>query len=218
MLLTNRIPEPELMEDPEQVRAYALGDFDEPHSRMLELFQQIFPGPLRGDILDLGCGPGDISYRFARAYPEARVLGVDGSAEMLAMAEELRRDDRVRFLQSFLPSAAIPQAEYAAIVSNSLLHHLHEPSVLWTTIKSHGRPGTLVFVKDLVRPESTEAAQRIVEVHAGGEPEVLQRDVYNSLLAAFRPEEVEAQLQEAGLPQLAVRAVGDRHLLVSGRL
>lgn len=213
-----RIPEPQLMEDHEQVHAYAGADFEAPHSRVLELFQEEFPEPLSGDVLDLGCGPGDISNRFARAYPQVRVLGVDGSAEMLAMAEKLRQSDRVEFLHGFLPGAPIPDRRWTAIVSNSLLHHLHDPSGLWTTLRQHARPGTMVFVKDLVRPESAEQAQRFMELYTSGEPEVLQRDFYNSLLAAFRPQEVEEQLREAGLEGLRVRAVSDRHMTISGRL
>lgn len=213
-----RIPEPELMVDREQVLAYAMADFDAPHSRLLELFQEEFPEPLGGDVLDLGCGPGDISNRFAQAYPQVRVLGVDGSAEMLAMAEKLRQSDRIEFLHGFLPGAPIPERPWAAIVSNSLLHHLHDPSGLWTTIRQHARPGTLVFVKDLMRPESQEQAQRFTELYTGDEPEVLQRDFYNSLLAAFRPAEVEAQLRQAGLEGLKVRPVSERHLTIAGRL
>lgn len=213
-----RIPEPELMVDREQVLAYATADFEAPHSRLLELFQEEFPGPLGGDVLDLGCGPGDISNRFAQAYPQVRVLGVDGSAEMLAMAEKLRQSDRIEFLHGFLPGAPIPERPWAAIVSNSLLHHLHDPSGLWTTIRQHARPGTFVFVKDLMRPESEEQAQRFTQLYTGDEPEVLQRDFYNSLLAAFRPAEVEAQLRQAGLEGLKVRPVSERHLTISGRL
>lgn len=213
-----RIPEPQLMEDHAQVHAYAMADFEGPHSRLLELFQEEFPEPLRGDVLDLGCGPGDISNRFARAYPDVRVLGVDGSAQMLAMAEKLRQSDRIEFLHGFLPGALIPDRPWAAIVSNSLLHHLHDPSGLWSTVRQHARPGTVVFVKDLLRPDSQEQAQRFMEAYTAGEPEVLQHDFYNSLLAAFRPDEVEEQLREAGLDGLRVRAVSDRHLTVSGRL
>ena len=44
--------------------------------------------PLTLRILDLGCGPGNISFRLARACPHATVLGLDGSAPMLAIATE----------------------------------------------------------------------------------------------------------------------------------
>ena len=37
-----RIPEPELMDDPEQARAYASADFSEPHQAFVERFTQRF--------------------------------------------------------------------------------------------------------------------------------------------------------------------------------
>jgi hypothetical protein len=36
------------------------------------------------------------------------------------------------------------------------------------------------------------------------------------LLAAFTPEEVRAQLREAGLANLAVQSVVDRHMIIAG--
>ncbi|MCP4716998.1 MAG: class I SAM-dependent methyltransferase, partial [Deltaproteobacteria bacterium] len=65
-----RIAEPELMLDKEQARAYAEADFDEPHSMFIDLFRERFrERECEGYVLDLGCGPGDITFRFARAYP-----------------------------------------------------------------------------------------------------------------------------------------------------
>jgi hypothetical protein len=69
---------------------------------------------------------------------------------------------------------------------------------------------------DLMRPGSFEEAAWLVELYAKGEPPLLRNDFYNSLLAAFEPEEVKAQLKEAGLDHLAVTPVSDRHLVVSG--
>jgi hypothetical protein len=103
-------------------------------------------------------------------------------------------------------------------VSNSLLHHLHDPQVLWNAVRETGAPGAVVVVMDLFRPPSPGAAQEIVDAYAGGEPEVLRRDFYNSLCAAFEPGEVRAQLDACGLGGLDVRTVSDRHLLVAGRL
>ena len=37
-----RIPEPELMDDPVQAEAYAAADFDEAHSRIVETFDACF--------------------------------------------------------------------------------------------------------------------------------------------------------------------------------
>ena len=38
------------------------------------------------------------------------------------------------------------------IFTNSLLHHLADPAVLWSTIRDWSNPGCKVFVMDLLRP------------------------------------------------------------------
>jgi 2-polyprenyl-3-methyl-5-hydroxy-6-metoxy-1,4-benzoquinol methylase len=117
-----------------------------------------------------------------------------------------------------LPSGRIGEAAYDIVLSNSLLHHLHDPAVPWGTIKSAAKPGATVLVMDLFRPPSEAAAAALVTAHAATAPEVLRRDFHNSLLAAFTPEEVEEQLGAAGLEQLRVERVSDRHLAVGGRI
>lgn len=218
-----RIPEPELMDESEQALAYANADFAEPNQRFVDAFVAEFPALTRGAVLDLGCGPGDIVLRLAQRCPGLTVHGLDGSRAMLAHGQarlaslpDLR--DRVQFIEGILPGARLPRPAYDAITSNSLLHHLHDPQGLWRSVRLAGAPGAAVLVMDLFRPESEEAAQAIVERYSGGEPEVLKRDFFQSLCAAFSPDEVRAQLAEAGLAGLQVRTVSDRHLIVSGRL
>ncbi len=219
-----RVQEPtELMDDEEQARAYAEADFDAPDSNFIRQFGERFPDDVgTGLVLDLGCGPGNITLRFARQYPQARVHGVDGSAAMLRYATlALAKLDpgvaaRITFVEGFIPGVPLPAPAYDVIVSNSLLHHLPDPQALWTTIRRYATAGARVLIGDLYRPASREAARQIVETNAGGEPEVLKTDFYNSLLAAFTPAEVEAQLAAAGLSHFVVQTVSDRHMMVSG--
>ncbi|RME94697.1 MAG: class I SAM-dependent methyltransferase, partial [Verrucomicrobia bacterium] len=169
-----RIPEPELMLDPEQALAYARADFEEAHGRIVATFFERFPDlPPQGTLIDLGCGPGDITLRLARRLEGWRVDGLDGSPAMLRLAREaLGREPalagRVRFLEGRLPEAPPASARYDAIFSNSLLHHLPEPAALWATIRRCAAPGAAVFVADLFRPPSEEAARALVELHAVG--------------------------------------------------
>jgi len=217
-----RVIEPELMDGLEQAEVYANANFKEPHRRVIELFDIEFPGTeIKGAILDLGCGPGDITFRFAERFPDAVIVGVDGAAAMIKLANKRKvREqgiaDKVKFIEGSVPGAAIPGGPYDLIVSNSLLHHLHQPNILWKTIQNYASPGTKIFVVDLFRPESEKEAERIVSEYSGNEPELLKRDFYNSLRAAFKPAEVEQQLAGVDLSELSVKVVSDRHLIVYG--
>ena len=216
-----RIPEPELMEDPEQALAYGMADFEEPHSNFIKLLLSNCPIP--GDIgavLDLGCGTGDITFRVARAFPKAVIDAVDGSEAMLYYAGEglgkkPEFEERIHFIRCKLENFE-PGKSYDLIASNSLLHHIPEPARFWQDIKRLSRRGTFVFIMDLLRPGSTSEARRLVETYSPDEPDILKRDFYNSLLASFEIEEVKTQLHEAGLGSFTAERVSDRHLIVYG--
>jgi SAM-dependent methyltransferase len=219
-----RVQEPlELMNDEEQARAYAEADFAEADRRFIVRFGELFPDyDGKGLVLDLGCGPANITLRFAQRYPDAVVHGVDGSSAMLKYGQlALSRandgsDSRVKLIKGFIPGVELPTQYYDVIVSNSLLHHLPDPQALWTTIKEHSKPGTRVLVADLYRPATSENAYLIVETYSGGEPEVLKTDFFNSLLAAFTPREVESHLAAAGLSSFTVQTISDRHMTIYG--
>ena len=53
--------------------------------------------------------------------------------------------------------------------------------------------------------------------YADEEPEILQKDFYHSLLAAFTPPEIEQQLVCTGLTKLKVQIITDRHVLIYGK-
>ena len=211
------------MDEAEQARAYARADFVEPNERFVDYFATLFPELESGAVLDLGCGPGDIVLRLATRHPGLVVHGLDGSSPMLHFACERLHElpqlgGRVQFVEGRLPGATLPLPAYDAVISNSLLHHLHDPAVFWQAVREAGKPGAAVLVMDLFRPASADLAGAIVEQYSSQEPEVLRQDFLASLHAAFEPGEILAQLEAAGLGGLEVRAVSDRHVLVSGRL
>jgi SAM-dependent methyltransferase len=223
----DRIPEPELMDDPEQALAYAQADFSATHGARVEMFRSLMPRhKLSGPVLDLGCGAGDVLFRFARAYPEAHFVGIDGSRPMLALAQsaidaEPALHDRVRVRYGIIPECQLPQEPWRLIMSHSLLHQLHQPQVLWQTLREcadSADGGCAVFVADLRRPASEVEARRMVQSMSKDEPEILQRDFFNSLCAAFTPGEVREQLAAEGLTQLQVHTHDPFHMSVSGLL
>lgn len=222
--MMQRVPEPEeLMDEPEQAAAYAGADFSEPNQLFVQLIEAQAGTPLRGEALDLGCGPADIALDLLRRHPELRITALDGAEAMLAHARQHlvqapELAPRLALRCATLPDAELPAAAFDFLLSNSLLHHLRDPAVLWQTLAHAARPGAQILVMDLARPASPADAEALVQTHAADAPPVLQRDFYNSLLAAYTVEEVQAQLAANGLAGLSVTMVSDRHLAVRGQL
>src|ERR1700755_282393 len=83
-----RVLEPELMDDPEQAKAYARADFEEENQGFVDRFAEFYQEFQEGHVLDLGCGPADIPIRLARKLPACRITGVDGSTPIIALGPE----------------------------------------------------------------------------------------------------------------------------------
>ncbi len=218
-----RVPEPELMTDAEQAFAYANADFEEPHDHFMELLKESIGNniPESANAVDLGCGAADISIRFAKAFPGYQIDAIDGAKAMLLEGERAIKkaglSERINLIETKLQDTTLAGKDYSVIFCNAMLHHLHDPLVLWDLIgTTNNRP--FVFVMDLMRPDSDEQVNELVEKYASGEPEILKKDFRNSLKAAFTANEVESQLSCVGLGELAVSIVSDRHLSVSRKL
>ena len=214
-----RVLEPELMDNPEQALAYAGADFEQENQGFVDRFREYFPEFTEGHILDLGCGPGDIPVRFARALPLCRITGVDASEPMIGLAgvavKQAGLADRIAFRCARFQGVSLAEPADAA-VSNSLLHHVPNPLQFWYRLRQLVKPGAPVLVMDLLRPDSSEEAQAIVDRYAAEGPEILRRDFYRSLLASFTEDDVAAQLAEMNLSRLVIDVVDDRHWVVSG--
>ena len=57
-----------------------------------------------------------------------------------------------------------------AVISNSLLHHVPNALQFWYALRQLAKPGAVVLVMDLLRPDSPEAAQALVNRYAADEP------------------------------------------------
>ena len=215
----DRILEPELMDDPKQAEVYARADFAEENQGFVERFKEYFPEFSQGRVLDLGCGPADIPIRFAKLYPACHIIGVDASAPMIQLGGQAVKQagltDRITLRCERYEEVCGARIVDAAI-SNSLLHHLPNPLQFWQKLRQLVKPGAPVLVMDLLRPESPEAAQAIVDQYAANEPDILRRDFYNSLLAAFTEDEIGSQLARMNLTRLLVDIPDDRHWVVGG--
>ncbi|MEN3359501.1 MAG: trans-aconitate 2-methyltransferase [Mycobacteriales bacterium] len=94
------------MWDPQQYDVYA----DERSRPFYELLARV-PVQRPRQVVDLGCGNGALTAALAERWPEAAVLGVDSSAEMLAEAAGRELPGRLAFqlggIESWQPSSAL---------------------------------------------------------------------------------------------------------------
>jgi SAM-dependent methyltransferase len=213
-----RVLEPELMDDELQSIAYAKADFSTSNQLFVDGLNRDFP-QLLGTAVDIGCGPGDVVIRLARARPTLHITAIDGSAPMITLARGAVMmaglGDRITLMQGYVPGVELKAHSFDAVLSKDLLHHVPDPSRLWAEVKRLAKPGAAIYVMDLVRPPTREEAGRIVERVAAREDPILREDFFNSLCAAFTVDELREQVAAAGL-NLDVRQISDRHALVSG--
>jgi trans-aconitate 2-methyltransferase len=208
--------EPELMDDPAQAQAYAAADFSAGDVAFTTFALTRLSLGRVARVVDLGCGPGNITLRVAAARPGWAVEGWDGAESMLALARAAgARQPNAHFLLRCLPVGG--EGPFDGAVCNSLLHHLHRPEALWDTLRAVV-PGAVAIVGDLRRPPNEAAAAALLEAHAASAPPVLRADFAASLRAAFTVAEVTAQLEASGFARWRVEPVGDRHLRAWGRV
>ncbi len=209
------------MDDPAEAKAYAAADFTAVNEAFVARLLELAPMDA-ARAADLGTGPADIPIRLAGRRPGWRVAAVDASAAMIDLARDaITAAGLHAAITPVLADATrtpLASGEFDVIFSNSILHHLRDTGGFWAEVKRLAHRGSVVFLRDLARPVSAEAARAIVTRYAGTESALLQEEYYRSLLAAYTVDEVLAQLSAEGLPELNAHMVTDRHLDVWGEV
>ena len=103
------------MWDPGQYRRFA----DERARPFFDLVARIGTDAPRS-VVDLGCGPGDLTVDLARRWPAAAIVGIDSSAEMIAAARRGEKGPGVSFTVADLRDWQ-PDAPVDVLVCNAVL-------------------------------------------------------------------------------------------------
>jgi ubiquinone/menaquinone biosynthesis C-methylase UbiE len=218
-----RTLEPEVMDTEAEARDYDAMDHAEVNGRfvgdLLAFRAQVL------DVLDVGTGTARIPIELCVRAPEARVVGIDLSDHMLAVAREnvarARLGERISLEKRDAKGAGWPDGRFEVVLSNTILHHIPEPADLIREMWRLTAPGGAIFLRDLVRPRSITEVQALVQKHGGqpasGDPIVVasharQIELFDaSLQAALTLEEVRAIVKDVGIPVSAVTMTSDRH-------
>ena len=229
-----RIPEPELMEEKKQVISYDKADFSEGEVNLINQINQyllkknISLGK-KDLIVDLGCGPGNISEKLAIKWPNTAVVGIDGSKEMILRAEYNKNiSNNQKKLKNLLYICSdikdiksdnfLFNKEISLLVSNSLIHHITYIEDFFNTIKSLSSNSTVNFHKDLKRPLDEKSALELKAQCSKIYNETLTNDYYASLKASYTFKELRNFTLENNLSSLEVFEDGDKYLIVYGNV
>jgi trans-aconitate 2-methyltransferase len=104
------------------------------------------PGGPVGYAVDLGCGTGETTATLLDRWPEAKIVGVDNSPEMLASATARAVPDRLAFelgdLRTWTPSRPVDR-----LISNATLHWVPDHAAVLARLAGMLAPGGVLAVQ-----------------------------------------------------------------------
>ncbi len=191
--------------------------------------------------VEIGTGAGWMSAAVLREFSKARILGLDGSPEMLKMARELLAPygDRVELRRFRLeePSWADGLPAARVFLSSLVLHHLDGAGKreLFVQLLDRLEPGGALLFADVMKPRTERARshfaaaweeeirRRSVEIHGDARAHeffVRERwNIYNHPDPTDKPSKLPEQLrwmEEAGFEGVDVFWARAGHALLGG--
>ncbi len=172
-------------------------------------------------VLDVGTGTAQIPIELCRRPVTCRVTAIDLASEMLKLAElnvaRERLTDNIQF--ELVDAKKMPYVDRAfdAVISNSIVHHIPEPRAVFAEMARVLRVGGVLFVRDLLRPNTAAEVDHLVATYAGQENAHSQQMFRDSLHAALTLAEVRKLTREINVPESAVAQTTDRHWTLAWR-
>ena len=211
--MLKRILEPEVMDCPEEAREYDEMDHAAVNRQFVD--DLLAGGEVRGDILDMGTGTALIPIELCERVEECRVMAIDLSTEMLDLAryrlEIAGMTHRIQLEHVDSKETPFADAMFDLIISNSIIHHIPDPSVVLREAVRVVKPGGRLFFRDLFRPDTEEQLRQLVETHVADQSPTQQKLFADSLRSALTVEEVQEIVTSLGFDPETVVQTSDRH-------
>jgi tRNA (cmo5U34)-methyltransferase len=134
----------------------AVPRYDEMTERLLA-----YSPPTAAQILELGCGTGNLTLRLATGHPGARITAVDAAPEMTALtgARAARRGVPIDTVTARFEEVRFDAGAFDLVASCMSLHHVRDKAALYRSIARWLRPGGTLALADQLRGR-TDAIQR----------------------------------------------------------
>jgi ubiquinone/menaquinone biosynthesis C-methylase UbiE len=211
--IVDRILEPEVMDTWLEATAYDAMDFVAVNTAFAAEAITLDPDAVK--ILDAGTGTARIPILMCQRRPQYLITAVDLAQSMLIVGqrnvEEAGLVQRIRLEQVDTKRMAYPDLEFDMLISNSLVHHLPDPFSFFQEVKRLVRPGGAILIRDLIRPESDEIVNDLVDRIGSGYDARQQQLFRDSLKAALTLAEVQAAIDLVGLQDVKLTQSSELH-------
>jgi ubiquinone/menaquinone biosynthesis C-methylase UbiE len=203
------------MDSAEEARDYDAMDHSGVNRAFVADFLAFF-APVPGQIvLDVGTGTAQIPIELCRQDPVVNVVGVDLAEHMLRVAKEnVERAglaNRIRLERGDAKRPPGAAGRFAAVISNSIVHHIPEPASVLAEMVRMVAPRGALFVRDLLRPDTDAEVKRLVHTYAGDANAHQQKMFDDSLRAALTLAEIRELVRPLGFDPATVQQTTDRH-------
>lgn len=137
--------------------------------------------PALHDILEIGCGKGDMTRRMADAWPAYRFSALEVDSVQLEQNQQRNRHDNIRYLRGPAEAIAFPDQSFDAVLLFKSLHHVPVPLLDAALGEIHRvlRPGGIAYFAE---PVFAGALNEIIRLFH--DEEVVRRAAFDALVRA----------------------------------
>ena len=170
------------------------------------------PGGEPLDVIDMGCGTGNLLFEAARRWPSARLVGLDASEGMLEVARRQAAGlpdsarTRIKFVAADAAAAPAPDASFDLVMTGFMIQQVTDRATAMAELFRICRPGGRVAIVGWLKepvPFGPEAAleDALAEV---GVVRPAPRDVKSGHFRTVR--QAADELRRAGFRQVSARS------------
>ena len=216
-MMLERVLEPEVMDTEQEAHDYNAMDHSAVNQQfagdLIEFAQST--GKKLGDVLDMGTGTALIPIELCRQESDCRIMAIDMAVNMLELARyNIEADsmiERITLAHVDAKKLDFEDGMFDTVMSNSIIHHIPKPQSCILEMVRVTSTGGLLFIRDLMRPDSDELVNELVETYAGQENEHCRTMFDESLRAALSLAEIRDLVAVHGFDPESVQQTTDRH-------
>jgi len=167
--------------------------------RYVEFLKKVKQLDVKGQYLDVGSGPGFVTGMIARQQPEASITGMDISAEMVKIANEVVEDglrERINFVvgDACENSTLESLGKYDMIFSTLTMHHWSDAGKAIRNLHALLNNNGMIYIYDLKR------VWWLYYIRS-------EKGFYKSIRASYTAKEIDKMMHEIGISNYSLSTV-----------